>query len=288
MRCALANHVQHLLHVQTGFHAKGHSFAQTLQQSGDANLVDHFGELACATLTHQGDRLGEGHGHGLHALKRCRLTTAHHRQHAIDGTRFATRHGGIDKMHTQRLGRCKQFTRHLGRGGGVVHQHGTSFHASQGAIDAQHDSAQIVIVADAAKHHVGALSGLTWGGRTGLVGKLRAPVGGFGGVAVVHRDMVSCQCQVTGHRVTHDAQADEGNFGGRGGFVGFGVGACHELLSNGEATHLNGPTSWCGCLCGVVQGFCGCDAALRHQASQRLRQSLHAKLRARLQHIGQL
>jgi hypothetical protein len=50
--CAFANHVQHKIHVQLGLESKGHGFAQTLQQAGDTNLVDHFGQLSCATVPH--------------------------------------------------------------------------------------------------------------------------------------------------------------------------------------------------------------------------------------------
>ena len=42
----LANHVEHLVHVQPGVLAKGNGFTQTLHQPGNANLVHHLGELA--------------------------------------------------------------------------------------------------------------------------------------------------------------------------------------------------------------------------------------------------
>jgi hypothetical protein len=54
--CAFADHVQHLVHVQPGLLAKGDGFRQTLHQPGDADLVDHLGELAGTGFTEQGER----------------------------------------------------------------------------------------------------------------------------------------------------------------------------------------------------------------------------------------
>jgi hypothetical protein len=96
----------------------------------------------------------------------------------------------------------------------VVNQDGTFFHTGKGAIGTQNHSAQIVIVANAAKNNVGIFDGFT--GRGGMrwlfgVGKLLAPSGRLGGTSVVHSDRMTRTGQVTGHGVTHDAQAQEGD-----------------------------------------------------------------------------
>ena len=109
----------------------------------------------------------------------------------------------------------------------MVDQQSTCFDARQCAIGAEHDGAQIVVVAHTAKHHVRSLRGFAWRGGAGMTGKFSAPVFGFGRVAVVHGHMVAGQCQVASHGIAHDAQADEGDFGRGGSFVGFGVGAGH-------------------------------------------------------------
>ncbi len=44
----LADHVQHLVHVQSGLLPEGNGLAQALHQAGDADLVDHLGQLAGA------------------------------------------------------------------------------------------------------------------------------------------------------------------------------------------------------------------------------------------------
>ena len=85
LRCTFANHFQHLLHVQAGFHAKGNALGEALHQTSNANLVDHFGELSRTALAHQGESFGECHAHRLGALKSSGLAAAHDGQHAVDG-----------------------------------------------------------------------------------------------------------------------------------------------------------------------------------------------------------
>ena len=53
LRRALADHVQHQLHVQVGRLAEGDGFGQPLHHAGDANLVDHLGQLAGSRGTDQ-------------------------------------------------------------------------------------------------------------------------------------------------------------------------------------------------------------------------------------------
>jgi predicted HD phosphohydrolase len=53
-------------------------------------------------------------------------------------------------------GRGVELARHVGRGRGVVDKNRAGLHAGKGAVGAQRDGAQVVVIADAAKHDVGA------------------------------------------------------------------------------------------------------------------------------------
>jgi hypothetical protein len=58
------------------------------------------------------------------AAKRGCVAAAHHGEHAVLGAGLAAGDRGIDKVQAQRSGLGVQLARHLGRGGGVVHEDG--------------------------------------------------------------------------------------------------------------------------------------------------------------------
>lgn len=100
----------------------------------------------------------------------------------------------------------------------MVDQNGARLHAGEGAVWTQHDAAQVVVIANAAKDDIDAFGRLA---RRAGVRQLTAGTGGlrvriapsdrFGSGSVVNRDVVTRLCQVSGHRVTHDAQAQKGD-----------------------------------------------------------------------------
>jgi osmotically-inducible protein OsmY len=99
----------------------------------------------------------KGHGHRLHGrIERRRVAAAHHGELAVLRAGLAAGHRRVDKLQAQRRGPRVQLARHIGRGGGVVHEDGARLHAGKGAVGAQHHRAQVVVVADAAEHDVGA------------------------------------------------------------------------------------------------------------------------------------
>ena len=61
----LADHLQHLEHVQACLFTEGDGLTEALYQSGNANLVHHFGQLTGATLAQKRDGAGKRHGRGL-------------------------------------------------------------------------------------------------------------------------------------------------------------------------------------------------------------------------------
>ena len=171
-------------------------------------MIDHFGELTCARLTHQGVSARERHGSWFGRFKNGSITTTHDGEQTILSAALTSRNGRVNEIQAKRFGRSVKLARHIGGGRGVVHQSSAFFHASQSAVCTEYDSAQIFIVADAAKNDVGIFHGFS--GRRGMrrlaaVGKLLAPCRCFGRAAVVNGHCVASAGQVTRHGIAHDA-----------------------------------------------------------------------------------
>src|SRR5256885_15113760 len=60
LRGALRDHVDHLGDVEPGLHAEGEPLGEALDAAGDADLVDHLGQLAGARRAQQGDGAAVG------------------------------------------------------------------------------------------------------------------------------------------------------------------------------------------------------------------------------------
>ena len=134
-------------------------FCEALNQAGDADLVDHLGQLAGARgpepLAHAcigGDhRLGAGIG--------VFAAAAHHRQHAVFRAGLSAGHRRIDEFEAGLGGGGVEFAGDLGRGRGVVDEGGAFLHAGKSAIGADRDGAEVVIVADAGHDEILAFRG---------------------------------------------------------------------------------------------------------------------------------
>lgn len=107
---------------------------KTLNQPGNADLIHHFGELPATDRAHAAAGPGEGRNHWLCAIKHRLFGAAHDRELAIFGTGLPPGSRSIHEMHPLRAGKGIQFSRHLGRGGGVIHQRTSGPHARQGSI----------------------------------------------------------------------------------------------------------------------------------------------------------
>ncbi len=75
------------------------AFGKSFDEARDADLIDHFRELACARAAHELDRAGISLDQGPRALERFRLAAAHHRENALLRARLAARDRRIDKAH---------------------------------------------------------------------------------------------------------------------------------------------------------------------------------------------
>ena len=79
----------------------------------------------------------------------------------------------------------------------MIDEHGAAFHAAKGAGLAQRDGAQVVVIADAGEHEIGALGRRAWG-RRGLAAKFVREASGFRRIAVIDRHRVARPREMTG------------------------------------------------------------------------------------------
>ena len=190
------------------------ALGEALDQARDADLVDHFCQLAGAgrsqPLAHP--RIGTGDDR-LGALIGVLVAAAHDRQHAVLRAGLAAGDGTVDEFEAGLLGGRIQLARDVGGSGGVVDEGRALLHAGKGAVGADRDRAQIVVVADAAHHEILALGG-GLRGRGGLAAELLGPLLRLGRGAVVDGDLMATLFdEVSCHGETHDAETEKCDFG---------------------------------------------------------------------------
>ena len=187
-------------------------FGQTLGDADDADLVHHLGELARAGAADQRGHLGVGVDHRLRALEFGRVAAAHDAELAVDGAGLAARDRRVDEADAALFRLCMNFPGDSGRRRRVIDENRAALHARQGAVVPVDDGAHVVVVADAHHHEVAILGGVAR--RCGVFSAvLFRPLLRLGGGAVVDRDVVAAFLrEMSGHRVAHDAQAEERDF----------------------------------------------------------------------------
>ena len=105
--------------------------------------------------------------------------------------------------------RRRQFTRHLGRGGGVVDENRPFLHRFEGAVRTCRHRTQIVIIADAGKDEILALGRLRRR-YSEAAAVLANPLLGFRFGAVVDGDVVAALVpEVPGHWIAHHAKTEK-------------------------------------------------------------------------------
>ena len=229
----LADDIQHLLHVEIGAQAEGNGFRQGLHQTGHADLVDHLCQLAAAAFTHIGKGARERIGHGCDLIKHRLIAAAHDGELAVDGSSLTTRDRRIDKVQAALLRFGIELACDLSGGCGVVYKDGAGLHARKSAIVAQHNGAQVVVIAHAAEHHARAFDGFARRGSLMAAGEFLNPGLSLGGCAVVGCDLMARHGQMPRHGVAHDAQAQKCDLGGGRWVVAAGSdGGGHEKSLN--------------------------------------------------------
>ena len=87
-----------LFNIEAGALAEMQRFGESLDEAGDADLVDHLGELAGACRTHQADHAGIGVDDRPGAFEDGLVAAAHDGQHAVFGAGLAAGDGRIDEI----------------------------------------------------------------------------------------------------------------------------------------------------------------------------------------------
>ncbi|MNI66786.1 hypothetical protein D3C73_1223770 [compost metagenome] len=197
-----------------------------MYEAGDANLIDHLGQLARTGRAHQRHGAAKTLGHGLDGFEHRFFTAAHDGQRAIDGASLSAGHGRIHEIQAQALGLRVEFAGHIGRRGGVVDEHGARSHARKCTVGPQHNAAQVVVVAHAGEDDLGTCH--RFARRAGMAAaELGDPGLSLGGRAVVDRHVVPGAGQMAGHGQAHDTQAEESDFLGYDRVVALGTDRCH-------------------------------------------------------------
>ncbi len=174
---------------RSAFLAKVDGFGEALHQAGNADLVDHLGQLPCAAFSHQADEFCEAFDDRLGLVESILVSTAHYCQDTVFGTCLTTGNRSIDEAAALVLGRCIKFTGNFGRRCGVVDKNRAFFQSMKGTIIAGRDGAQIVVVSDAGKDEVATFSCFLRGlGEVAAI--FGSPFLGLRSRAVIDRDVV--------------------------------------------------------------------------------------------------
>src|SRR5206468_2383861 len=95
---------EHTLDIETRASGEIDSLGKGLQQSRDADLIDHFGELPGAGSAKQRDRTRVGGEDGLCFREHVRVAANHHGELAALGAGLSARHGSVEKSDLARFG----------------------------------------------------------------------------------------------------------------------------------------------------------------------------------------
>ena len=211
LRGAVLDDVDHGVGIEARLHREVDALRQPLHDAGDADLVHHLGELARPGGPHQRHGLGvRAHHRQGERVERLVVGAAHDRQLPVLGTRLTARHRGVDEADAELGGRFGELLRHLGRRGRVVDEDGARTGTGEHTVGSVHHVADVVVVADAEEHELGAVGRLTRR-RSGTVAVERDPCERLLRRAVVHRHLVSLAGEMAGHGGSHDPETDEGD-----------------------------------------------------------------------------
>ena len=208
LRGTLGDDVDYPLAIEAGAHSEIEPLGETLHDAGDADLIDHLGELAAARGPHQRYRSAVVRHHRFSRLERVRVAADHDGELAVLCTRLTARDRRIQEGDTFRFRCAMKLARNLRRGRGVVREDGALLHADEGALGRGRDLAHVMVVAHTHENDVGALGR---GCRRLLEAAaiLAGPGLRLRSGAVIDRDLVAVLLEMTGHRIAHHAETQE-------------------------------------------------------------------------------
>ena len=99
LRSSLRNHVDDLLAVEAGAAREIHGFGQALEQASNADLVDHFRELAGPGRPHQRGGAGVAVDQPAGTLKRAGIATDHDGELAVFCSCLTAGDRGVEKSY---------------------------------------------------------------------------------------------------------------------------------------------------------------------------------------------
>ena len=183
-------------------------FSQSLNNTGNADLVHHFGQLATAVLTQKLTVARIDIHNRLCFIKSTLLTTDHDSQLAVFCPRLSARYRRIEERDLLFCTCDCQFSGKLRRRCGVINKQGASFSRFQRTLLTSNDCAHIVIVADANKNNIGACCRFGWRcSRLAAIGLL--PGLRFRCRAIIHTHRMPGLLKVSGHWIAHYAQSNK-------------------------------------------------------------------------------
>ena len=192
---------------------------QALHQAGDRDLVDHLGELARRRSAPSSvTALAIGHRHRLGASNAAasppHITVSAPLIAPGCRPRPARRRSRGRARPRRRPARARPSAEAVVWSTKIA----PALHAGEGAVVAERDRAQVVVVADAGEDDIGASAAASPAWRRATCRRTPATqLPRLGGGAVVDGDRVAGARQVAGHRIAHDAEAEEGDAARRDG-----------------------------------------------------------------------
>ncbi|SCM75489.1 hypothetical protein KL86PLE_20157 [uncultured Pleomorphomonas sp.] len=182
---------------------------EALHHAGDADLVDHLGELPRARRPEVDDHLRIGAHHRLGGGKAVVVAADHDGQRAVLGAGLSAGHRRVEEIEAEGGRLFLELAGDAGRRGGVIDEDGARLHAGEGAVRTEHDGAEIVVVADAGEHEIGLRRRLARR-RRGASAEGIYPGLRLGAGPIVDRHVVAAaRPKMTGHRVAHYAESEE-------------------------------------------------------------------------------
>ena len=201
----LGDHVDDLVSIETCALREVESLGEPLYQSGDADLIDHLGQLSGTDAAEQFAGARVTHDYRTRRVESVGVPADHDREHTVLGTGLPSRYRRVEEGD---LRLSRNLARDIGRRGGVIDQNRAILATRQRTVVSVHHRTQIIVVADTHEDDVRAFRGLARGGGKAAV-VIPAPLFRLGHGTVVYPRRKARLRQVTRHRVTHDAEADE-------------------------------------------------------------------------------
>src|SRR5436190_226896 len=187
-------------------------FGNALDGTGDANLIDHLGELARTGRSHEADHLGEAINDGFRRFEGIGIAADHHAELSVFRAGLSAGYRGVEAANVFLLRRFVEFTRYRRGRRRVVDVDGARLHTGERAVGAEYNRPKVVVIADAREDEVRPFGGGLWR-RRGLPSVLGDPLFRLRSRAIEDRYlMIAALRQMARHGITHHSETDKCDF----------------------------------------------------------------------------